>query len=148
MAQRINRARNLLVNDTTVTDEVAAGSISSNYFDFGKKWPLPGILLSHAATPFDEQIGKQDIHFTTKCFAESDTIAESIHQIVRTSLTGHPDFGIMTADEEGIQKPIWAAQDIYRIVEVTGGQSLEEPTAGQRGRPFVLATYRAEFIRV
>lgn len=145
MVQRISRVRNLLVNDATVTAEVAAGSIMADSFAFGQAWPLPGILLEGIGGLADS-VGQQDQIIQVKCYHESDFEAETLFQIVRTSLTRKPEFGSFTGAGEAAQQALWSAQGIRRIDVETEGQSLAEPNAGgDRGREFVMGTFRARF---
>jgi hypothetical protein len=145
MAQKINRIRNLLVANATVLAAVPEDDLHSNHFPKDNQWPIPGVLLQNLTSPIDVETWTQDLIFSTMCYGLSDVLAESLHQIIRTALTGLPEFAIPNASDEATQRPLWIAQGILRVNIETGGQRLVEPNADKRGGEYVLAQYRAEF---
>lgn len=145
MANKITRIRNLLIANGTVTAAVPAIALRGNHFLDDNQWPIPGVLIQMLDQPMDIGSWTADLVFNTRCYGLSSTLAESLHQIVRTALTGYPEFSIPTPAQEATQKTLWIAQGILRINIELGGQRSVEPNADQRGGEFVLAQYRAEF---
>lgn len=151
MAQRINRVRNLLTANATVTTAVPATSMATNHFpardpaDPTKPfvWPQPGVLISTNGSPIDEQIENQRLTFGVRCYDETDVEAEALYQIIRTALTGKPEFGALVSDTA--IRALWLAQGIERIWEEVGGQRVPEPEGTPRGGEYVLASFTAIF---
>lgn len=152
MASRIERVRNLLTANSTVTTAVVATSIMANYFPDGNEgWPQPGVILSTDGSPEDEQTQQQDLIFGVRCYggppsADSDPTdieAETLYQIIRTALTGKPEFGALESDTA--QRALWLTQGIVRLMEEVGGQRFPEPQGTPRGAEAVLASFKAIF---
>ena len=122
----------------------------TEHFDFGQEWPAPGILLEDAGGIRDG-VGQVDLLFNMKCYEEGDATftgkvkAAALFEVARTALTMRPEFGTYNASDEAAQQALWSAQGIRRIEVGVEGQSLQEPTAGRRGREFVFGSFRARF---
>lgn len=145
MPNKMSRIRDLLIAIAAVTNAVPTADIRTNFFK-DRAWPVPGLLIQGFPSPTDSQTWTQDQSFATRCYGLSDVLAESLHQIVRTALTGLPEFAIPTQADEDAQRPLWIAQGItYIMIEPNGGQRLVEPNSGKRGGEFVLAQYRATY---